>query len=62
MYYSGIDLHKDMSFITTINDTGMIVKQSKVSNNDFAILNYFNSIGSDHQTVVESTFQLVLAK
>jgi len=55
MYYSGIDLHKDMSFITTINDTGMIVKQSKVSNNDFAILNYFNSIGSDHQTVVEST-------
>jgi transposase len=55
MYYSGIDLHKDMSFITTINDAGMIVKQSKVSNNDFAILNYFNSIGSDHQTVVEST-------
>ena len=55
MYYSGIDLHKDMSFITTINDTGMIVKQSKVSNNDHAILNYFKSIGSDHQTVVEST-------
>ena len=55
MYYSGIDLHKDMSFITTINDAGIIVKQSKVSNNDFAILNYFASIGSTHQTVVEST-------
>jgi transposase len=55
MYYSGIDLHKDMCFITTINGDGSIIKQSKLPNNEFAILNYFFSIGKDHQTVVEST-------
>ena len=55
MYYSGIDLHKDMCFITTINDSGLIVKQSKLPNNDHAILNYFFSLGSDHKAVVEST-------
>ena len=55
MYYSGIDLHKDMCFITTINCDGSIVKQSKLPNSEFAILNYFFSIGKDHQTVVEST-------
>jgi len=55
MYYSGIDLHKDMSFITTIDDSGLIVKQSKLPNNDAAILNYFFSLGKDHKAVVEST-------
>ena len=55
MYYSGIDLHKDMCFITTINASGLIVKQCKVPNNDSAILNYFFSLGNDHKTVVEST-------
>lgn len=30
MFYSGIDLHKDMSFITTLNDEGIIVKQEKM--------------------------------
>jgi transposase len=55
MYYSGIDLHKDMSFITTIDDSGVIVKQSKLPNAEYAILNYFFSQGSDHKAVVEST-------
>ena len=55
MYYSGIDLHKDMCFITTINGAGMIIKQSKVPNDDHAILNYFFSLGDNHCAVVEST-------
>jgi transposase len=55
MLYSGIDLHKDMSVITTINPEGTIVKQSKVPNTDFAILNYFNPLGSHQKAVVEST-------
>lgn len=55
MFYSGIDLHKDMSVITTINSEGTIVKQSKVPNTDFAILNYFNPLGSYQKAVVEST-------
>jgi transposase len=55
MYYSGIDLHKDMSFITTIDDSGSVVKQSKLPNEEYAILNYFFSQGSNHKAVVEST-------
>ncbi len=55
MFYSGIDLHKDMCFTTTIDESGMIVKQSKVPNDDHAILNYFFSLGKDHRAVVEST-------
>ncbi len=56
MYYSGIDLHKDMCFITTIDESGYdCSKQSKVPNDDHAILNYFFSLGKDHRAVVEST-------
>ena len=55
MYYSGIDLHKDMSFITAIDETGAIIKQSKVPNVDHAILNYLFSLGTDHKAGVEST-------
>ena len=55
MYYSGIDLHKDMCFITTIDESGMMLKQSKVPNDEHAILNYFFSLGKEHRTVVEST-------
>ena len=55
MYYSGIDLHKDNCFITTIDDAGTIIKQSKVTNTDPAILNYFFDLGKDQRVVVEST-------
>jgi transposase len=55
MYYSGIDLHKDMTFITTIDDSGSVVKQSKLPNEEYAILNYFFSQGRNHKAVVEST-------
>jgi len=55
MHYSGIDLHKDMCFITTIDEMGTIVNQAKLNNDDFTLLNYFFSIGKSHKTVVEST-------
>jgi transposase len=55
MFYSGIDLHKDNCFITTINDSGDIVGQERVPNVPEALLSYFARIGSEHQTVVEST-------
>ncbi len=55
MFYSGIDLHKDNCFITTINDVGEVVQQERVPNAPDAILSYFAKIGSEHQTVVEST-------
>lgn len=55
MFYSGIDLHKDMSFITTLDDAGQIIKQAKLQNEEAEILKYFFSIGTEHKTVVEST-------
>ncbi len=53
MFYSGIDLHKNMSFITTLDNEGNIVKQDKLPNDEHAILNYFYSIGKHHKVVVE---------
>ena len=58
MYYSGIDLHKDMSVITTINENGVILSQSKVPNHEAPIITYFNQVsplGAEHKAVVEST-------
>ena len=55
MFYSGIDLHKTNCFITTLNDQGNIVKQSKLPNEECILLNYFFSIGNIHKAVVEST-------
>lgn len=55
MFYSGIDLHKNMSVITTIDDNGIIIKQEKLANDEYLILNYFFSIGKQHKAVVEST-------
>jgi transposase len=55
MFYSGIDLHKDMSFITTISPSGQVLKQSKLPNTDYAIQNYFSQFAIQHKAVVEST-------
>jgi len=55
MFYSGIDLHKDNSFITTINDAGVVVQQERVPNVPEAVLAYFARAGGEHQAVVEST-------
>jgi transposase len=55
MFYSGIDLHKNNCFITTIKKDGIIVKQAKLPNDEYVILNYFFSIGNIHKAVVEST-------
>jgi len=55
MFYSGIDLHKDMSFITTLDEQGSIIKQEKLPNDEQTILRYFFTIGKQHKAVVEST-------
>ena len=55
MLYSGIDLHRDNSMITTINDSGAVINQQKMPNDELAILNYFFSMGRQHRAVVEAT-------
>ena len=55
MYYSGIDLHSDNSYITTIDETGTVVKHQRLDNIDDCVINYFHSLPGTHQAVVEST-------
>ncbi len=55
MFYSGIDQHKLFSYITTVDSDGIVIKEAKLNNNNFDILNYFNSIGKEHIATVETT-------
>ena len=55
MYYTGIDLHKFTSYLTTVDASGCIVKQSNLKNNDFEFVQYFSDLNEDHKAVVEST-------
>ena len=55
MYYTGIDLHRKTSFITTIDQEGKIVKKRNLYNEVAKILEYFSSLDADTQVVIEST-------
>ena len=55
MFYSGIDQHKLFSYITTVDSDGKIIKEAKLNNNQFEIVNYFTSLGKDHIATVETT-------
>jgi transposase len=55
MYYSGIDLHSDNCYITTVDDNGSVVKRQRIENINELILDYFHSLPGSHQAVVEST-------
>lgn len=55
MYYTGIDLHKQTSYLTTVDSTGKIIKQKNVKNVDHNFIQYFHSIPGEHKTTVEST-------
>ena len=55
MYYTGIDLHKFTSYLTTIDSDGCIVKQANIKNVDYNFLQYFSDLACEHQTTVEST-------
>ena len=55
MYYTGIDLHKFTSFLTTVDSSGKIVKQQNLKNVNHNFLQYFSSIDGEHISTVEST-------
>lgn len=55
MFYSGIDLHKDNCFITTVDDGGQIVKQERLRNVPEIILAYCTSLPGPQKAVVECT-------
>lgn len=55
MYYTGIDLHRKTSFVTTINASGQIVKKVNLINDEVTILDYFLWLDDDTKVVIEST-------
>jgi len=55
MYYTGIDLHRKTSFITTVDAKGQIIKKLNVLNDEATILEYFLTLDDDTQVVIEST-------
>jgi transposase len=54
MYYTGIDLHKKTSFITTIDARGKIVTRANLQNVEEDILAYFAALGDKTKIVIES--------
>ena len=54
MYYTGIDLHKKTSYITTVDEKGRIVARGNFGNIETEILDHFVSLGTDGQIVIES--------
>ena len=54
MYYTGIDLHKKTSYITTIDENGKIVSKGNFKNIESEILGHFESLTEDTQIVIES--------
>jgi transposase len=54
MYYTGIDLHKKTSFITTIDAGGKIVTRANLQNVEEEILAYFANLGDETKIVIES--------
>jgi len=54
MYYTGIDLHKKTSFITTIDADGKIITRANLQNVEEDILAYFADLGDKTKIVIES--------
>jgi transposase len=54
MYYTGIDLHKKTSFITTVDEEGRIVARRNLANEMAVIMAYFTALAQPTQVVIES--------
>jgi transposase len=55
MQYVGIDFHKNYSFITEMDETGVIKRQVKVSNNRDTLTNYIDSLPRNTKIAIEAT-------
>ena len=55
MYYTGIDLHKFTSYLTTVDSSGKIVKEADIKNVNHNFVQYFSDLGNENITTVEST-------
>ena len=55
MYYTGIDLHKFTSYLTTVDSSGKIVKEANIKNVNHNFVQYFSDLGKENISTVEST-------
>lgn len=55
MYYTGIDLHREASFLTTIDQNGQIVKKANLANEKRQILGFFKTLNNQSKVVIYST-------
>lgn len=55
MYYTGIDLHKASSYLTTVDSSGNIIKEADIKNVNHNFVQYFSDLGNENITTVEST-------
>ncbi len=55
MYYTGIDLHKFTSYLTTVDHCGAIIKHAEIKNVPHNIVQYFADLGPENIATVEST-------
>ena len=55
MLYSGIDLHKRTSTITTLTPAGDVVRRAKVGNSPDALAAYFRQLPGPHCATAEAT-------
>ncbi len=55
MYYTGIDLHKFTSYLTTVDSSGYIIKEADIKNVNYNFVQYFSDLGNEYITTVEST-------
>ncbi len=55
MLYTGIDLHRRIIALCTVNDGGTVIARTKIKTDPQAILTYFHQWPEPHRAVVEST-------
>jgi transposase len=55
MQYVGIDFHKNYSFITEMDETGVIKRQIKLSNNRNTLTGYIDKLPTNTKIAIEAT-------
>jgi transposase len=55
MLYTGIDLHRRVIALCTVNESGTVLARSRIKTDPEAILTYFHQWSEPHRAVVEST-------
>ena len=56
MYYTGFDLHKFTSYLTTVNSSCSILKQAVIKNVDHNFIQYFSNLDNENIKIYNIRF------